>query len=94
VNAEWDEKKRLSNLAKHNVDFNRVASIFDGRVVAWPLRQRGYGEDRFAALGIVKEMIFYVVYTWRGDLRRIISARKAGRRERERYHKSVIERSS
>ena len=91
---EWDEKKRLSNLAKHNVDFNRVASIFDGRVVAWPLPQRDYGEDRFAALGIVEELIFYVVYTWRGDRRRIISARKAGRRERERYHKSVIQRSS
>lgn len=93
MDAEWDEKKRLSNLAKHNVDFNRVASIFDGPVVAWPLQKRDYGEDRFAALGIVEGLIFYVVYTWRGDRRRIISARRAGRRERERYHKGLIERS-
>lgn len=68
--------------------------MFDGRIVQWPQRQRDYGEDRFAALGIVEDLIFYVVYTWRGDRRRIISARKAARIERERYHKGLVERSS
>jgi uncharacterized protein len=94
VHAEWDENKRLSNLAKRKVDFNRVVSMFDGRIVEWPQRQSNYGEDRFAALGIAEDLIFYVVYTWRGDRRRIITARRAVRRERERYHQSLVERPS
>ena len=94
MDAEWDEKKRLSNIAKHNVDFNRVASMFDGRILEWPLPQRDYGEERYAALGIVGDLIFYAVFTWREGRRRIISARRAGRRERERYHKSLVERPS
>ncbi len=94
MEAEWDEKKRRSNLAKHKVDFNHVVSMFDGQIVEWPQRRRDYGEDRFAALGIVEDLIFYVVYTWRGDRRRIITARRAGRRERERYYQNFVERSS
>ena len=94
MDAEWDEKKRLSNLAKHKVDFNRVVAMFDGPIVEWPQRQHDYGEDRFAALGKIEDLIFYVIYTWRGDRRRIISARRAGRHEREKYNESFVERSS
>jgi uncharacterized DUF497 family protein len=40
-------------------------------------RRRDYGEARFQALGVVRERVLYVVYTWRNGRRRIISARRA-----------------
>ena len=87
--AEWDEKKRLSNIAKHGVDFTVAASIFDGPVVEYPQQKRDYGEERIAAIGRAGDRILYVIYTWRDYRRRIISARRAGDDEREKYYKSV-----
>ena len=89
MDAEWDEKKRLSNIEKHGVDFDDAASIFEGPTVDLPSRKLDYGEERFAVLGEADEKILFVVYTWRGDRRRIISARKAGSDERERYYKGI-----
>ncbi|MGH7815472.1 MAG: BrnT family toxin [Candidatus Binataceae bacterium] len=51
-------------------------------------RRRDYGEPRFAAIGEIDGEIMYVVYTWRGAIRRIISARHASRRERDAYCKA------
>ena len=89
MDAEWDEKKREANLAKHGIDFTVAASIFDGPVVEYPQPKRDYGEERIAAIGRVENRILYVIYTWRDYRRRIISARRAGDDERERYYKSV-----
>ena len=46
MDAEWDEKKRLLNLAKHGVDFNDAAAIFQNSLVEIPGRGLRYGEDR------------------------------------------------
>jgi len=51
-------------------------------------RQREYGEERIGALGRLEEEILFVVYTWRGERRRIISARRARRDERKRYYQN------
>jgi len=75
VDAEWDEKKRLSNIAKHKVDFTDAARVFDGLIWAKQERRRDYGEDRFSAFGEVDGLLLYVVYTRRNDRIRIISAR-------------------
>ena len=88
--AEWDEKKRQLNLAKHGIDFTRAASIFEGAIAEYPQQKRDYGEERFAAIGRVEDLILYVIYTWRDNRRRIISARRAGHDERERYYKSLV----
>ena len=90
MDADWDEKKRLSNIAKHGIDFAVAASIFDGAFVEFSQRQREYGEERIGALGRREEEIIFVEYTWRGERRRIISARRARRDERERYHKGLV----
>ena len=47
--------------------------------------RRDYGEDRFRLYGRVAGRPFIIVYTRRGVIVRIISARKANARERERY---------
>ena len=44
-----------------------------------------YGEDRFHVLGQIDERVFFVTYTLRAEVIRIISARKANQREVKRY---------
>lgn len=82
---EWDEPKRLRNLEEHGVDFRRAVQIFDDVVLEAPDTRQSYGEIRFRALGHVEDEYYMVVYTWRGDARRIISAWKVGNDGRRRY---------
>jgi uncharacterized DUF497 family protein len=82
---EWDENKNLSNLAKHRLDFSDAIAIFEGFVVEVPDLRRDYGEERFRAFGVAGGEVLCVVFTWRGGNRRVISARKAGIRERANY---------
>ncbi len=81
----WDERKRRANLVKHGVDFARVVAMFEGPVLEALDQRRDYGEARVGAFGRVGGEVFFVVYTWRGQTRRIISARKAGSNERNLY---------
>ena len=83
---EWDEAKRDSNLLKHGVDFYDAIEIWDNLVVELPSPQRHHGEVRILAIGEVKQRVLTIVYTWRGNNRRIISARKAAKNERAYYH--------
>ena len=89
MEVEWDEQKRHTNIAKHGVDFVAAARVFDGPILEVEDRRRDYGEMRFLALGEVAGQVIHVVYTWRGRRRRIISARRASRDERQRYYASI-----
>lgn len=88
---EMDEIKRQANLLKHGVDLIEAAEIFADFFISRIDRRTDYGEVRFAALGYVGEIAYVVVYTQRGDKIRLISARRAGSREIERY-KNVLTR--
>ncbi len=78
------------NLEKHQVSFAYAARIFDRAVLEWIDGRRSYGEARFIAIGQVASDTLVVIYTWRGVLRRLISARKANRKERDAYQTEVI----
>ncbi len=81
----WDENKRADNLRKHGVDFS-VARQFDfGAATTVVDDRREYGEVRYRALGVVDGKAYVLVFTRRGDRIRIISARRAHRREVSRY---------
>ena len=82
---EWDEKKAQANLAKHGIDFGDVTGVFfDTRAIT--LEDPHPGEERYALLGIdAAGRLVVVVYTWRGENVRIISARKATRTEERQY---------
>ena len=86
---EWDAAKNAANIAKHGVDFQDAIAIFEGPVIERADNRREYGEERIAAIGIVQSIEFFVVYTMRGQNRRIISARRASRDERQAYHQAV-----
>jgi uncharacterized protein len=79
---EWDSAKNLKNRLIHGVDFNLAAQIFDGEIIEEDDLRRDYGERRIIATGRIQDDYFTVVFTWRGIARRLISARRASRRER------------
>jgi uncharacterized protein len=84
---EWDEEKSRWNLENRGFDFLYAARIFDGVVMEREDRRRDYGEARIVAVGSVGPDVLTVVYTRRGETRRVISARAANRKERDEYRK-------
>jgi hypothetical protein len=82
---EWDERKNQENIQRHGIDFTIGARIFAGPVVRKPDDRKDYGEFHYIAFGSVEQEILAVVYTLRGIRYRIISTRRANRRERRAY---------
>jgi len=76
---EWDPKKNVANRQKHGIDFIDAAAIFSGPSVEGLDERFGNGEPRIIAYGQLGSHVIAVVFCWRGDRRRIISARKATR---------------
>jgi uncharacterized protein len=81
---EWDEDKRRQNLEKHGVDFLRAALVFDGRPAVMLYSPRT-GEDRWQTTAEIEGRLITVVWTWRGERCRIISARRARDGEERAY---------
>ena len=86
VNFEWDEAKSNACFRERGFDFAYAASAFadPDRVVRKDTRYV-YGEDRFRLIGRIEGRLFVIVYTPRPKGLRIISARKANRREVQQY---------
>jgi uncharacterized DUF497 family protein len=84
---EWEENKAKRNVAKHGVSFEEASTVFSDPfelTIHDPLHSEE--EDRFVSLGeSFKRRLLVVVFTERGDRIRLISARKATRRERKQY---------
>ena len=89
MNFEWDGDKNAANIEKHGIDFSDAKRIFEGPTLERIDDRKAYGETRIAAVGIVENRELFVVYTTRGQTRRIISARKANRHERKAYHEAT-----
>lgn len=87
---EWDERKAVSNAAKHGVTFVEAATVFaDPMSLTIHDTAHSHDEDRFVTLGMSTEgQIMVVVHTDRDDNIRIISARIATRRERNTYEQA------
>jgi uncharacterized DUF497 family protein len=83
VDFEWDEQKSAWTLGRRGFDFDFASRIFDGPVLERVDERREYGESRIQAIGSVEEDVLFVVYTDRDGVRRIISARRARKQERE-----------
>ena len=87
----WDQKKNEANLRAHGLGFNAAAFVFDDPWSA--TREDPYPyEQRWRTIGMVGTQVVMVVHTWPDfdteageEIGRIISARKATRREREAY---------
>lgn len=87
---EWDNAKNQVNILKHGIDFNDVPGIFHHPMLALRDDRMDYGEERWIVIGWIKEFIGVVVYAERrGDVIRIISARKATKQEAIRYVENI-----
>lgn len=81
---EWDEEKERRNIRERGISFILAAQVFadEARITVVDSRNE-YGEHRFITFGKVAGRLFVVVHTPRGEVTRIISARKANRREQK-----------
>ena len=89
VRFTWSEAKRAANLAKHGFDFADAVSIFTGRTLTFEDARFCYGERRYITLGLLHHMPVYAVHTENAEEIRIISFRKATRREAQLFFKEV-----
>jgi hypothetical protein len=92
---DWDGQKAAANLAKHGVSFDEAATVFgDPVALDGPDIRHSAEEARFLRLGrSVLDRLLIVAYTQRkaghGETIRIISARRASRRERTAYSRAA-----
>ncbi len=87
---EWDESKNQKNIKKHGVSFEQACAIFENFTLDFIDERSGYGEIREISIGRIKNTnIIVVVYTDRGGLCRIISARPALKREKKLYDTEI-----
>jgi uncharacterized DUF497 family protein len=87
VQFEWDAQKAAENLAKHGVPFDEASTVFGDPLAGTILDPRhSTDESRFVTIGLsTGQRLIVVVHADRDDRVRIISARRATRRERRTY---------
>jgi uncharacterized DUF497 family protein len=86
MEPEWDAKKAASNWRKHRIDFADAATVLHDET-ALTRRDPHPTEERFVTLGFdAQGRLLAVVYTYRSERVRLISARRATRNEEAQYH--------
>ena len=98
MRIEWDPAKSERNKTKHGIAFERAQQVFDDPCcVTFPERVVD-GEERWHAIGLIADIVIIVVVHTYGEEEsggtaeeaiRIISARRATRREREIYAQAI-----
>ncbi|MEO9778948.1 MAG: BrnT family toxin [Sedimentitalea sp.] len=87
---EWDEGKNRANIAKHGISFEQARLIFYDLTVDLVDDRADYGETRIISLGLLEGVVVLsVAHTDREGRIRLISARRASRKERAVYHGTV-----
>ncbi len=83
---EWDKKKEENNLRKHGISFEIACKAFFDPFLISLHDEVDDEELREKIIGMTQNWrLLYIVYTWRADSLRIISARSATKRERIKY---------
>jgi uncharacterized DUF497 family protein len=89
LKLDWDPEKDALNQTKHGIGFVSASRVFidPHRIVSDSTRPE-FGEVRMKAIGMVDDRLIAVIYTDRGSIRRLISARRARHNERREYRES------
>ena len=91
IRIEFGRNKNEANIAKHGIDMASAIDFeFDTAVVSVD-RRKSYGETRNIALGYIARRLHVLVFTKRGQTIRVISLRKANKREVNAYHEHAQE---
>ena len=85
MQIEFDSAKRNKNLVERGLDFARAGEVFKSLHFTGQDTRQNYQEDRFITVGLLDARLVVLVWTLRGEVRRIISLRKANDREKTFY---------
>lgn len=89
--VQWDPQKAGTNLTKHGVDFADAVGVLEDGFALTLKEQDADGEQRLVTVGCdFLGRILVVVYTYRADEIRLVSARRATGRERRDYERQRI----
>jgi len=89
VRIEFDPAKDAANQAKHGVSLALAGELDWEAALVWIDDRIEYDELRMIALAPKTEILYYVAFVDRGETRRIISLRRANRREVKHYVQSI-----
>ncbi len=90
---EWGDAKASANEFKHRVRFDYAAAVFwDDNRLDLDTTRADDGEERRKAIGLIEGKLYTVVYTLRGSVCRLISARRSNAKEGRSYgyHSQVL----
>ena len=85
----WSETKRAANLKAHGLDFVDAPRVFEGLTYTFEDDRFSYGEQRFVSLGLLAGIPVSIVHTESDHEIRVISFRRATRREAQIYFDAV-----
>lgn len=88
---EWDWGKAASNLKKHGVSFDEAVTVFyDPLAATFADPDHSQEESRLITVGYsARGRLLVLSHVERGDATRLLSARRATRRERERHEEET-----
>lgn len=89
MHFSWSDAKSQSNLSDHGLDFVDAPRVFDGVTYTLEDDRFDYGEERYMTLGLLDGVVVSVVHTESPKLIRVISFRKATKREQAIFFKSI-----
>ena len=85
----WSERKRAVNIKAHGLDFVDAPRVFEGATFTFEDDRFSYGEQRFETLGVLSGVPVSIVHTETEDEIRVISFRKATKREANIYYERI-----
>jgi len=85
MDIEFDPAKRKAILDTRKLDMADAGKIFDGPTLTVQDDRKDYGEFRYITIGRLKSRMVVLVWTPRGEVRRIISLSKANGKEQKAY---------
>jgi uncharacterized DUF497 family protein len=88
---EWDDDKNKMNIEKHGLSFEAAPFVFGGFYLSRPDDRKDYGEKRYCGMGTLGPdgRVVIIAYTMRGKRIRLISMRKANKREQNIFYSAV-----
>jgi uncharacterized protein len=89
VKVEWDDKKRSNALAERGLDFADVAGVDWATAFTVEDARLDYAEARFVTMAPINNRLCVFAWCQRGEALRVISLRKANKRERNKYEKAI-----
>jgi uncharacterized DUF497 family protein len=90
MKIEFDRAKREATLTHRELDMARADEVFAGNTITIEDDRMEYGEKRFITVGLLEERMIVLIWTPRGEARRIISMRKANAREQKIYQGRLV----